>query len=84
MPKGVCHEQVLEAAQRITARKGRNEFSPQEVVEELDANGSEYAKSGIRTHVTSRCCRNAKNVKQHFGVTYDYFERIGRARYRLV
>ena len=81
---GMCHEQVLAAARSITARKGRNEFSPQEVVTYLIAAGTRYRESSIRTHVTSRCCRNATNVEEHFGVTYDYFERVGHARYRIV
>jgi len=76
-----CHEQVRAAAQLIVAKQGINEFTVQEVVDALQAAGTSYAESAIRTHVTSRCCKNAP---AHHAVRYDYFERIAHGRYRLL
>ena len=76
-----CHEQVRAAALQITAKRGFNEFTAQEVVDTLHAAGSSYAESAIRTHVVSRCCINAP---AHHAVRYDYFERVGHGRYRVL
>lgn len=75
-----CHEQVLAAAKSVTARKEINEFTPQEIVEELRRAGSRFSESTIRTHVVSRCCSNAPD---HHAVVFDYFERTGRGTYQL-
>jgi hypothetical protein len=75
-----CHEQVLAAANDIIARKGVNEFTPDEVVQELNRARSKCSDSTIRTHVVSRCCGNAPN---HHAVVYDYFARIGPGLYRV-
>lgn len=66
-----CHEQVLAAAEDVTAGKGVNEFTPPEIVEELGRVGSKYSESSIRTDVVS--------AKDHHAVVFDYFERLGRA-----
>lgn len=76
-----CHEQVLAAAQQIVAEHGGNEFTVQEVVDALSKAGSSYAESTIRTHVVSRCCKNAP---AHHAVRYDYFECIAHGRYRVL
>jgi hypothetical protein len=75
-----CHEQVLAAVHYITARKGVNEFTPDEVVQELHRAGSKCSDSTIRTHVVSRCCANAPD---HHAVVYDYFERTGPGLYKI-
>lgn len=75
-----CHEQVLAAAKDISARKGVNEFTPDEVVQELHRACSKCSDSTIRTHVVSRCCANAPD---HHAVRYDYFERIGPGLYKI-
>lgn len=75
-----CHHKVLEAVKSIVESKGFNEFTPQEVIEYLREQHTIYADSTIRTHIVSRCCVNAP---QHHAVRYEYFERIGRASYRI-
>jgi len=76
-----CREDVVDAAVRIVKRKGRNEFTPSEVVQEMQKRGTPYAESTIRTHVVSRCCSNAP---RHHGTKYDDLERIGSGLYRIV
>jgi hypothetical protein len=76
-----CHEEVLAAAIAVTAAKGRNEFSPVEIIEYMKAKGSRYPESTIRTHVVSRCCANAPD---HHAVVYRYFKRVGRGTYRIL
>jgi len=76
-----CRNEVLLAAQLIVRRKGRNEFTVQEVVEYMKARQTNYPESTIRTHVTSRCCSNAPN---HHGTVYADFERMERGVYKLV
>ena len=76
-----CHEDVLSAAKAVTAAKGKNEFSPQEIIEHMKAAGSPYRESTIRTHVVSRCCVNAPN---HHDVVYEYFKRVGPGTYKII
>lgn len=78
--RDVAHFQVLEA-RRITQSKGRNECSPEEVVHFLRRYGSPYAESTIRTHIVSRCCRNAP---ENHAVRYEYFERVNHGLYRIL
>jgi hypothetical protein len=76
-----CHEEVLDAAKAVTAAKGRNEFSPREIIEHMKAGGSPYRESTIRTHIVSRCCLNAPD---HHAVVYGYFKRVGPGTYRII
>jgi hypothetical protein len=76
-----CREQILEAARGIVRERGRNEFTILEIVNRLKDTGAGFSGSTIRTHITSRCCRNAP--KNH-AVTYEDFERIARGCYRMV
>jgi hypothetical protein len=76
-----CHEQVLAAANNVVASKGVNEFTPDEIIQELHRAGSSCADATIRTHVVSRCCRNAPD---HHAKVYDYFERVGPGRYKVL
>lgn len=76
-----CHEDVLEAAREITARKGINEFAPEEVITYLKSKGTKYKESTIRTHVVSRCTINAP---AHHGKRYPYFERISYGLYKVI
>ena len=73
--------EAVEAASEIVRRKGRNEFTVQELIILLQDRGTSYAESTIRTHVVSRCCVNAPD--NHL-VTYEYFERIARGIYRVL
>jgi hypothetical protein len=75
-----CREEVLEAVHAVVREKGRNVFTADEIVNRLRDSGSAFAESTIRTHVTSRCCRNAL---KNYVVTYQDFERIKRGIYRL-
>lgn len=79
--RDVAHLQVLAAAREITQSKGRNELAPEEVVHFLRRRGSPYAESTIRTHIVSRCCKNAP---ENHAVRYEYFERVGHGLYRIL
>ena len=76
-----CRDVVLLAANEIVRRRGINQFSLQEIVDHIMHSGSYYKESTIRTHVTSRMCRNSP---KHHAVKYSDFERIGHGKYRLV
>jgi hypothetical protein len=76
-----CREAVLEAVRAVVGEKDHNEFTTQEIVDRLQSTGTSFAESTIRTHVTSRCCRNAP--KNH-AVKYADFERIKPGIYRPV
>lgn len=74
-----AHEFVLEAARRLSAR-GTNVFTVHEIVQEAQALGAPQRESTLRTHVMSRCC--VASPANHTP-TYDYFDLVGRGRYRL-
>ena len=76
-----CHEEVLEAANAIINKKGGNEFTPNEIIIYLKEQGTAYKESTIRTHIVSRCCKNAP---EHHGTRYQYFERISQGLYKLI
>lgn len=76
-----CRDEILDCAERLISRKGRNEFSLLEILECMHSRGTSYRDSTIRTHVTSRMCANAPD---HHGVTYDDLQRIGTGMYRLL
>ncbi len=76
-----CRDQVVKAARAVVQEKGQNEFTVLEVVARAREIGVEFSENTIRTHVTSRCCKNAP--KNH-AVTYDDFERIAPGLYRIV
>ena len=70
------HDEILAAAQRICAERGSATFSPDDIVRALP-----HLNPGtIRTHVTSRCCVNARKNHPH---KWDYFKRVGRGRYEI-
>ena len=76
-----CHEEVLEAAKAIINAKGKNEFGPREVIGYLKNQGSNFRESTIRTHIVSRCCKNAP---VHHYSRYQYFERISYGLYKVI
>jgi hypothetical protein len=81
MPPMPCHRAVLEAARGLVKAKGRNAFTPDEIVgwtRDLDPTHSE---GKIRVLVTQRCCANAS---EHHVSRYPYFERIDDDIYRLI
>jgi predicted RNase H-like HicB family nuclease len=70
------HDEILEAVRRIAAARADWSFTPDEIVRALP-----HLNPGtVRTHITSRCCANAPKNHPH---KWDYFDRIGRGRYRL-
>jgi len=76
-----CHEEVLEASRTIINIKGKNEFSPIEIITHLKNQGTDCEESTIRTHIISRCCKNSPS---HHGTTYEYFERVSFGLYKVI
>jgi hypothetical protein len=81
MMKGTCRDELLLATRAIVKAKGDNRFTPKEAIEFMKKNNTTYADSTISTHITSRCCRNAK---QHHAVTYNDYEALGNGVYKLI
>jgi hypothetical protein len=79
-PSGNARQEILTAARKLAKRSPDGSFALAEIVAEIRRNGSRYAESTIRTHVTSRMCADSPD---HHGTTHDDFERLGRGRYRL-
>ena len=76
-----CRDEVLACAEAVVKRKGENRFTILEILDCMQSRGSRCKESTIRTHVTSRMCRNAPN---HHAVTFEDFERVERGVYRIV
>lgn len=74
-----CREEILGAFARLERRHGRMDFELADVVAEVLAVRSSYAQSTIRTHITSRMCRDAPN---HHATRFDDLERVDRGLYR--
>lgn len=74
-----AREEILAALPAVRARTGRESFTVQDVIEELQRRGSTYKPSTIRTHVVSRMCANAPN---HHARTYEDLERLPDGRYQ--
>jgi hypothetical protein len=74
-----CRDEILAAFERLERRHGRRDFDLADIVQEVQAAGSTYKESTIRTHVTSRLCADAPD---HHGTTYADLERVERGRYR--
>lgn len=70
------HEEVLEAARRLAAKRKNWSFTVREIVAALPA----LNQSTVQTHVVSRCCVNAPKNHPH---KWDYFRRIGRGLYQI-
>lgn len=76
-----CREELLQATRSIIKSKGINRFTPKEAIEFMQRNNTIYAESTIRTHITSRCCSNAKD---HHAVTYNDYESLGSGEYKVI
>lgn len=74
-----AREEILAALPAVRARTGRESFTVQDVIEELQRRGSTYKPSTIRTHVVSRMCANAPN---HHARTYEDLVRLPDGRYQ--
>lgn len=70
------HEEVLEAANRIIGNRADGTFAPEEVVRLLP----HLNENSVRTHIVSRCCKNAPSNHAH---RLSYFTRVGRGRYKV-
>ena len=75
-----CRDEVLGAFKRLSAGDPNAAFTPQQIIDEMKQRGTSYAESTIRTHVTTRMCRDAP---KHHGVTYDDLDRVANGMYRL-
>jgi len=74
-----CRDEILAAFDRLERRHDRKVFDLDELVQEVEAPGSRYSASTIRTHITSRMCADAPD---NHGTTYADLERVDRGRYR--
>ncbi|MEN6517388.1 MAG: hypothetical protein ABFC38_04260 [Methanospirillum sp.] len=75
-----AHEEMLAAAKNIVKEKGINEFYTRNIIDELRLSGSTYAPNTINAEML-RCCINCPRDNE---TPHDYFERIGRGKYRLI
>ena len=75
-----CRDEILAVASPLAKRSKSGEFLLDEIIESMQRNGTKYAESTIRTHVTSRMCANSPD---NHGVTYDDLVRVDRGTYRL-
>lgn len=75
-----CRNEILMVAKSIVEKKGKNEFSMDEIIRKMDELNTHYKESSIRTHICSRMCTNAP--KNH-AIKYDDLYRIERGLYRL-
>jgi hypothetical protein len=76
-----CRDELIESVRKIVKNKGENKFKVSEVITFMKQNGTVYEESTIRTHITSRCCKNAP---QNHASVYEDFERIGNGIYKLL
>jgi hypothetical protein len=75
-----CRDEILDCTRQITANKGENFFSIQDILDNMHQMHTRYEDSTIRTHITSRMCANAP---QNHAVKYNDLERIGHGLYKL-
>ena len=68
------HDEVLQAALRLCAERGRWDFTAEELVRAL----THLNEHSVRTHLSSRCCVNAPHITDIAGRT---FRRLVRGRY---
>ncbi|QGH20219.1 hypothetical protein [Clostridium butyricum] len=76
-----CRIEVREAAIAVITEKGENSFTPIEIIDYLRNKGTTYSESTIRTHITSRCCKNAP---ANHGSRYEDFERTDTGSYKVL
>ena len=74
-----ARDEILAALPAVRARTGREAFTPQDVIYELQRRGTSYKPSTIRTHIVSRMCANAPD---HHARTYGDLERVADGQYR--
>ncbi len=75
-----CRDEILACVTALVEQKGENRFSLREVLDAMQAHGTTYKDSTIRTHVTSRMCAG---TPQHHAVRYEDLDRIGPGIYSI-
>ena len=70
------HEQILDAARRLSDTSVDGTFTPVDIVQALP----HLNESTVRTHVVSRCCVNAP---QNHGSRHLYFRRVNHGVYKI-
>ena len=68
-----CRDEVLAAFKRLERRHGSKDFSLEDVVLEVQAHSTSYKESTVRTHISSRMCRQAP---AHHAVRYPDLDRV--------
>ena len=76
-----CFNEVLEAANQIVQNKGKNEFSPYEIIDLLLKKGTIYKKKTIG-HEVLRGCVNC-NSKGWWIKTRDFYEKVEFGKYKI-
>ena len=79
--KGSCRNELLSTVRSVVKSKGKNEFTPKEVIEIMQKNKTAYKESTIRTHIISKCCVNSN---RHHAVVYNDYEKVGAGTYKLL
>lgn len=75
-----CRDEILDCFRALRSF-GHHEVAISEVVAWMRQRGSAYEDSTIRTHVSSRMCKDAE---QNHQTKYDDLQRVGRGVYRLI
>jgi hypothetical protein len=75
-----CRVDGMAAMKSLERRHGPRAFKRDEIVQEVQALGTTYRESTIRTHVTSKMCGNAPD--HHSGV-YNDLERVSHGHHRM-
>ena len=76
-----CRDEILDVANFLIRNRGKNEFTPIEIINEMKRRGTKYKESTIRTHITARMCVNAP--ENHLNKTDDLY-RVRRGVYKLI
>jgi len=76
-----ARDEILQACSELKRRLAREVFSVREILDALQAKGTDFSESTLRTHITSRMCGEAP--KNH-GTVYNDLQRASRGMYRLV
>ena len=75
-----CRDDVLSAFQALKRRHSRDVFKLEEIVQEVQVQGTTAKESTIRTHIVSVMCINAPT---NHAVRYADLERVDRGMYRV-
>lgn len=78
--KMTCREELLQTIKSFVLKKGKNEFTIIEAIDEMHKKGSIYKESTIRTHIISKCRVGAP---VHHSLTFEDYIRLGKGKYAL-